>query len=151
MIYDEAHYEQLRQVCLSYRNDAERLQQENEQLKQQLAELEKANKRLNTKLEIWNRFDKEDYIHRGEKATERDYYYYTNGVSAVLENEVERLNHDLAVRDKALELAVEEILINKNEFYSTETYYTNGTLKAKLKQIYFISQAEKELKGESDE
>lgn len=41
MIYDEAHYEQLRGVCLSYRNDAERLQQENEQLKQQLAEKDK--------------------------------------------------------------------------------------------------------------
>ena len=67
-----------------------------------IADLEKENEQLNTKLEIWNRFDKEDYIHRGENTTDRDYYYYTNGASTVLENEVNQLNHDLEVMEKEL-------------------------------------------------
>ena len=34
-----------------------------------------------------------DYIHRGEGVTERDYYYYTNGAQAVLD-EVEQLKKE---------------------------------------------------------
>lgn len=83
------------ELCDMFEKSADNFYKENLQKDQRIAELEKENKRLNTKLEIWNRFDKKDYIHRGEKVTERDYYYYTNGVSAVLENEVEQLKHEL--------------------------------------------------------
>ncbi len=106
---------------------------------QRISELEKENKRLNTKLEIWNRFDKKDYIHRGEKVTERDYYYYTNGVSVVLENEVERLKHDLAVRDKALELA----LISRKVMLEKQNCFTCSVEKAKIE---FLEQAEEALR-----
>ena len=106
---------------------------------QRIAELEKEVKRLNTKLKIWNRFDKEDYIHRGENATERDYYYYTNGASSVLENEFNQLEHDLEVRDKELaELKEQAIVLPIG--VGQKLYYINYIeMKVKSKVINCIS------------
>ena len=80
---------------------------------------------LQAKLEIWNRFNKEDYIHKGEKATERDYYYYTNGASSVLENEVEQLkaNQNKIAIEKLEELKVLLNILFNIKSINPEHYY----------------------------
>lgn len=87
--------------------------------------LEKEVEQLQAKLEIWNRFNKEDYIHKGEKATERDYYYYTNGASSVLENEVEQLkaNQNKIAIEKLEELKVLLNILFNIKSINPEHYY----------------------------
>lgn len=79
MIYDEAHYEQLRQVCLSYRNDAERLQKENEQLRanQNKVSIEKLE-------EIKDRIESLDYKTTTKKEQYNKLIYTINGLLAEL-------------------------------------------------------------------
>lgn len=87
-----------------------KLREQIEQKDQRIAELKKEVEGLNTKLKIWNRFNSEDYMHKGENVTDRDYYYYTNGASSVLENDLkyykqenEQLKQQLSEKDKLLE------------------------------------------------
>ena len=50
-----------------------------------------------------------DYIHRGEGVTERDYYYYTNGAQAVLD-EVEQLKKENAdLKSSQNKIAIEKL------------------------------------------
>lgn len=93
-------------------------------------------------MEIWNRFNKEDYIHKGEKATERDYYYYTNGASSVLENEVEQLkaNQNKIAIEKLGEL---ENWINQ-PYTKGDCYYLN---RGATIETTDLQQKIKELKG----
>lgn len=58
----------------------------------------------------------------------------------IFQKEVEKLKHDLAVRDKALELA----LISRKEMLEKQNCFTCSVEKAKIE---FLEQAEKELKG----
>ena len=108
-----------------------------------IAELESEVERLKAKLEIWNRFNKEDYIHKGEKATERDYYYYTNGASSVLENEVEQLkaNQNKVAIEKLGEL---ENWINQ-PYTKGDCYYLN---RGATIETTDLQQKIKELKGD---
>ena len=98
---------------------------------------------LQAKLEIWNRFNKEDSIHKGEKATERDYYYYTNGASSVLENEVEQLkaNQNKIAIEKLGEL---ENWINQ-PYTKGDCYYLN---RGATIETTDLQQKIKELKGD---
>lgn len=50
-------------------------------------------------------FIEQDYIHRGEKTTERDYYYYTNGAQA-REAEIEALKAENAKLTEQLKNSV---------------------------------------------
>lgn len=65
------------------------------------------------------------------------YEYENTGLEP---KEVEKLKHDLAVRDKALELA----LISRKEMLEKQNCFTCSVEKAKIE---FLEQAERELKG----
>ncbi|MCK9577614.1 MAG: hypothetical protein M0R51_17040, partial [Clostridia bacterium] len=109
---------------INLKNDIENLKHKNFGWLR-IQNLEKEVEQLQAKLEIWNRFNKEDYIHKGEKATERDYYYYTNGASSVLENEVEQLQaNQNKIAIEKLEDVKQEIENNGYGGYSNKKFYT---------------------------
>ena len=81
---------------------------------------------------------------------------YMSTINGDLCPKIIKLKHDLAVRDKALELAIKEIaILNNNNVCANKQcsdtncdYYTETHNCLNMRKKYWLAQAEKKLKGE---